>query len=78
MSRMYDEASPFFSAGKFLVILLEHLDEYLTELIHLELKDHKTQVTVISVIDHLLDIRNIVEVQDNRLRLMRHIRRQDS
>ncbi len=75
---MYKEASPFFSTGKFLVNLLEHLDEYLTELIHLELKDHKTQVAVISVIDHLLDIRNRIETEDKRLRLMRHIRRQGS
>jgi len=40
------------------------LDQYLTYLIHLELHDHKTQVTVMSVIDALLDIRNEMEISE--------------
>ena len=37
------------------------LEQYLTYLIHLELYDHRTQVSVMSVIDALLDIRNEIE-----------------
>jgi hypothetical protein len=40
------------------------IDQYLTYLIHLELHDHKTQVTVMSVIDALLDIRNEIEASN--------------
>ena len=40
------------------------LEQYLTYLIRLELDDHKTQVTVMSVIDALLDIRNEIEATD--------------
>ena len=42
---------------KFLV-KMGKIEQYLTYLIHLELADHKTQVTVMSVIDALLDIRS--------------------
>ena len=48
---------------KFLV-KMGKIEQYLTYLIRLELDDHKTQVTVMSVIDALLDIRNELEASN--------------
>lgn len=44
---------------------MHKIDEYLTFLIRLEIEDYKTQVTVMSVIDTLLDIRNELGLDDD-------------
>ena len=46
------------------LVKMGKLEQYLTYLIRLELDDHKTQVTVMSVIDALLDIRNEMEISE--------------
>jgi len=39
---------------------VDELDKYLTELMLLESRDYMPRISVISVIDRLLDIRNVV------------------